>query len=92
MREICPQYDEKPYDLTSVIFSELPHIIDVNARAILTEVVIMSLSGYGEEYYLNDKRFLDERGLAKLANEAVKNVGNRYGSLWIDSAVLGVWG
>ena len=81
VKEIYPQYEKKLFELTKAVLSELQHITDADARARSTEVVVMSLAGYDEGYYPNDKRFLDERGFTRLVSETIRKVRERYGEL-----------
>jgi len=51
------------------------------ARSILTKVIVMTLAGYNEWYYSNDKKFLEERGLSKHVAEILEKIYNDYNKL-----------
>jgi len=64
MRELCPLYDKILYELTKLVYIEAGNVTtNIPGRDILTEAVIMILAGYGEEYWPNDKRALESKGL-----------------------------
>jgi len=64
MRKQCPLYDVKLYELTRLAYDEAGKITtNIPGRDVLSEVLVMALAGYGDEYWPNDKNFLKNKGL-----------------------------
>ena len=75
MRKLCPLYDRKLYELTRLAYDEAGMVTtEIPGRDILTEVVVMVLAGYGEDYWPNDKNILLNKRLIKHVDEIVNRL------------------
>jgi len=77
MRELCPRFNEILCRVVEQMFNEAKRITsDDVLRRVAVEVIVMTLAGYDEWRYPNNKRFLEEKNLyedtKKLVSEAFK--------------------
>ena len=82
IKELCPRYSELLYNITKIVYEEAKRITtDMLIRSIVTEVVIMSLAGYDEWSYPNDKRFLEERKIYDNVRRFIAEISSKYHNL-----------
>ena len=85
MKELCPRYNELLYKITKTVYEEAKQVAtDMPSRGIVTEVVVMSLAGYDEWSYPNDKSFLEEKKIYDDVKKFVANISSKYGNLVTD--------
>jgi len=64
MKELCPLHDRKYYEAAMLVYEATGKITkEATDRAVLTEAVLMSLAGYRQEAWPNDRDCLTEKGL-----------------------------
>ena len=82
MKELCLKYNELLYSITKIVYEDAKQITtDIPGRDIVTEVVVMSLAGYDEWSYPNDKYFLEKRKMYDSVKKFIAEISGKYSDL-----------
>ena len=86
MKELCPKHSGLLHRLIKIVYEEAGQIAkeDRVLRSIVTEVVVMTLAGYDEWSYPNDKHLLEERGVYDNVKEFISEIYSKHRNLIIN--------
>ena len=84
MKELCPRYSELLRNVIKAVYEEAGRITtDIPSRSVITEVVVMSLAGYNEWSYPNERAFLEEKKMHDNVKRLKVEISNKYHDLII---------